>query len=452
MTVYLGTVNKKVNSTFRPHLSTTVSANLKNNCDMINPIIVFNNDTYTSYNYLYFTYGSKTRYYFIDKWAYENHMWTAYCSIDVLASWKDAIAYTYMYILRSSNTRDNSVIDTLYPPTDEILSTTVTANMPWVSSPSNISNWYVIIAELMRPANIAGLAWQVFGPDQNSTITLNDFMSDLFTSWTATLSDPSPYLRTCFAVPYRPSHQAGLVQTLRWGGAVYGEVTGSTGLNSAQEHFSFSMDVPDNQYHGTIGNWIYHEPYSRYVLNILPWGVFTLDSYELAVSDNINIDIYCDNLTGQALLIVKSGYEILVNSTIQLGVPIDLSGTRLDATQLLGAVGSIASAAVSKNPAVAAAAFGNALGSGVNTLVGDAISIGGTGGTLGIFSTCSLTRIYCPPADNDSPNNGYPLCQLKRPVDIPGFIIAQKGLVSTEQYKIEQDMINRYMEEGFYYE
>ena len=61
------------------------------------------------YNYVYI--DTLDRYYWIKDWVRNNGLWYGYCAEDVLASFRSDILNTTQYVLRSSTTYDNSIID-----------------------------------------------------------------------------------------------------------------------------------------------------------------------------------------------------------------------------------------------------------------------------------------------------------------------------------------------------
>lgn len=439
--------NKKVNSTATPTDSGAFyNFQLKDESSIIHPTITcnFGLNTVPTYNYLYFP--SFSRYYFINNWSYGKGIWTAECDVDVLASWKSYIGDSTLFVVRSSSANEFYLNDDMYPAVENIFQTVTTADMPWVDL-SSLSNFYVVMSMLMRPANYAGLAYHVFTAGGADTFT-----RDLYESWQATISDPTPYLRNAILLPYRPSHETGQKVVLRYGGAVYGEVTGGAFLAAPYETFTFTINVPDYDQRHLHSNWYYHEPFSVYELDINPWGVITLDSYTLAQINTLTIEIRCDNFTGLGLLRVKNGDDILYNATTQIGIPIDIGGSHLDAGNIIGALGSIAGVALAKTPNQLVRGIGHAVGSGLNALQSSTGSTGGSGGVASLYQQCKLIRKFMWPTPEDNTNNGKPLCENKLISQLSGFIQAQKGVISAPCTSEELNKINSYMESGFYYE
>lgn len=445
MTVRFYQFNKKINSTKQPGDSgMTYDVKLKDSSSILHPTFICSFTSAPSYNYCYVAIYN--RYYYLVDWTYYQGLWSGEFTVDVLASWKTSIGNTGLYIIRSSELQDKNIADTMYPADERIYQSSTTVSMPW-DDMSNDLNGYVILSMLSRPANMAGLSRLVYSPSSAST-----FINNLYNGWESTIIDPTEFLRGALWVPYRPTHTSNLITQLKVGGAVYIEINGGPPLDALYETFTLTIDVPDSDGHGILANWRYHEPFSSYELDINPWGVIELNSYEIAQCNELTLEIRCDNLTGQALLRVKNGNDILYNSTTQLGVQLDIGGSRLDAGNIMSAVGSVAGALTATTPTQLATGVGSFIGSGLNALQSRSGSTGGSGGWSNLFNTARLTRKYMSPVQEDSENNGMPCCKWRTPAQLGGYMIAEKGLINISGTDMELREINSYLTSGFYYE
>ena len=120
MNVYLMTYAKKENSTARPALTglTPFTGTLRSQCSIIHPSIGFDlgQNTQPTANYSYIPdFG---RYYFIQNWTFDRGIWWADLMVDVLATWRSDIGSSTQYVLRSADTWNGQIIDTLYPVTN----------------------------------------------------------------------------------------------------------------------------------------------------------------------------------------------------------------------------------------------------------------------------------------------------------------------------------------------
>ena len=103
---------KRENSTARPSGGTSFNCILKSESSIINPTIELqlSIDTAPSYNYAYIP--SYNRYYFVKEWTFNNRLWSASLSVDVLATYKTEIGNSFLYVTRSSAAFVRSIGDT----------------------------------------------------------------------------------------------------------------------------------------------------------------------------------------------------------------------------------------------------------------------------------------------------------------------------------------------------
>ena len=110
--------NKEDNSTKRP-TSPSVSYDciIKRGSGLIAPKIELGIGLSTTpiWNYCYIP--NFNRYYYVSEWFFDNAMWTANLTCDVLATYKSEIGSADLYALRTSvsSLYDGRIPDTLYP-------------------------------------------------------------------------------------------------------------------------------------------------------------------------------------------------------------------------------------------------------------------------------------------------------------------------------------------------
>lgn len=108
-TITIGTISKRLNSTYNTFSGTQLSCKLKDVCGMQSPIFEVSGLSKGSfYNYAKF----EGRYYWVNEIAYEtNNIQYVYCSIDALATFKDAIKNTYGLVIYADSTHWSKLID-----------------------------------------------------------------------------------------------------------------------------------------------------------------------------------------------------------------------------------------------------------------------------------------------------------------------------------------------------
>lgn len=79
-----------------------ISGELKDSCDIINPVIIVSGENLSSYNYLYIPIFN--RYYFItDIKVIRNNLWEISCHCDVLETYKNEIKTQKAIVARQEN-------------------------------------------------------------------------------------------------------------------------------------------------------------------------------------------------------------------------------------------------------------------------------------------------------------------------------------------------------------
>lgn len=107
--IKIGTISKKLNSTYSTFTGTNLTCKLKEVCGMQSPVFEVSGLTKGAfYNYASF----EGRYYWVNEIAYEtNNIQLVYCSIDTLATFKDAIKGSYGLVVYGDSTHWSKLID-----------------------------------------------------------------------------------------------------------------------------------------------------------------------------------------------------------------------------------------------------------------------------------------------------------------------------------------------------
>lgn len=464
MNIQVYSFAKKENSTKTPIVTgTTLTCTIKEPSSIDNMVVEVSSKP--NYNYAYIS--SFSRYYFVTDIAYNRGVWEMSLKCDVLASFKTAIGNTSMYIERSSAQKNGDLIDRFYPITDQytISRTELRAEsltLPWTTGA-------FVVTVLDGDSNTGNTSYQ-FSPSnfgafiQSLMVTGSDMQESVWDSLTQSIKvtnfEPLKYVGAVYWFP-SPAFTAGPLMTttsIKLGNFTASGFSCYALDGSATNTISYSVTLPSHPQAATRGSFCNLEPFSEYSLNMASFGNIKLDSTALAKATTLSITIRPDPMTGRARMIVKTNIgAVVANVTTQWGVPILMSsGSNVN-------VGGIGQTLAGAAGLLSSTASGNILGVGAglaNFVAGIADIPRGTISTVGSpgamddhqFAMEFIARFYTI-ADDDNTNNGRPYCAISTPSTLTGFMIAQKGLVSSSSAtRTELDAINRYMEEGFYYE
>ena len=483
MNVSLYTFAKKKNSTATPNTTPTVyDCILKEGCSIMAPIIGLDIGRITSpSSYNYARIQSFTRYYYIEDWYWENGLWWASMSVDILATFKSDILTNTAYVSRASKVYDEYIMDSLYPSKANFYppvldywgnSSTGSIYTPWTNSPN--AGFYVVGIINKDTSSVGAVSYYAFNSSQFAVfkgILLGD------TTWTGimvtnpdigenlykSLFNPFQYITSIywfpFSLPTGWGVQISIIDIGWW------EISGvyCTRLTMFRCPVTGSFKISEHPQASTRGKYLNSSPYSEYKVSFPPFGQFELEASKLVgyqftdgyMSLNCNIEV--DLVTGSARLIINKGDTILIHITTQLAIPIQIAQIYSENTKE-DTINKLINTGVS---AVKELVFGADDGGVLNSGVLDALSIGevkfaqmGTNGSFAQFADYCFTASYHRVmADDALADKGRPLCQEVTLSTLnPGYIMTIGSHIKIPGTEQEIRNINNALDRGVYLE
>lgn len=462
--------DKRENSTKRPDHTQgiVIPCALKDNCSAINPVFEINTVLWpdgnpTGYNYcLCPTFG---RYYFVRDWSYERGLWIAHLEVDVLASYRDQIAATPQYVVRSSFDFTPNAVDLRYPTINTPTRTTTTAESIWVQN--IVQGTYIIGVVNDDLAGIGAVHYYMF-----NQASFNVFCSRLLSNpdW-LDISDISQNLQKALINPLQYVVSAMWVPIPLNNIVVEGDVK-LTSIKLGWWSFSAecyaipqnptiagltNLVVPKHPQAADRGAYLNGAPYSSYTFTFPGFGNFSLDALKLSALSKIYCVVHVDLITGLGILMVHDGATSAQGGHLitvvrgQVGVPIQM--TQLS-TNPLNNMGGILSGAASAMGGVFGGIVGGlqAVGSSAGFLSPDVESRGSNGTFSELILYPRLDATFLNLVDEDREDIGRPLCSVRKPSEIPGYIVVEDADVSLVATAEENRRVKQYMESGFFYE
>ena len=470
ITVNFYTMNKKANSTARPSGGgSAYSCNLKENCSVENPVIEINSKPSNWYNYAYIS--DFDRYYNVNDWSYYRGVWSAECSVDVLATYKLTIGSTNKYILRSANTYDKEVKDTLYPMksvVNKVVNSATVQNwqvgfsggmyVAYINSGATDSSYGSTGYMYFTPTQFSQLLESLYPESQNSWNTT--FFTETYNALAGVFVNPIDYITKVVWIPITPDSTGTLNTT-------FGNYIAAYGENQPVKHGNLSsykktlptttITIPKRP--DTIrGAWANTEPYGRYYLYWAPYGIVPLNSQMIMNATSISVQNTLDLTSGdlKTTIYTVGDYGSLKDriwaGTANVGVeiPVDKAKTTLEKAK--DVVINVASAGTNMVMGNYAGGITNILDSIGTVNEAPPKASGSTQGLLALEDTIYLFYEYNDFVDEDNTNKGRPLCQSKLISTIPGFMICADGEVEISGTANEKRQIRTFLEGGFYYE
>lgn len=491
MKIYFWTLSKKYNSTARPPSYTGAyefDCVLKSNTGVISPTIELNlglTINPSSYNYAYIP--DFDRYYWAKEWNFTESTWIASLSVDVLATWRPQIGIFDMYVYRSSAEYDTNIADNRYPTTADI---TLNNHLLAPMSKKLTDGYYIVSVygngndpnKTVSYVSFDSYNFAKFIDAMYSCVDNNDFWSTLaetvVTGIRNSLFNVSDYLGSCFWSPYDPRNTTERVDTLYIGSynmdlLAYDQHLHPYGrdiycyrikdnANGTVWSNVWNTTIPKHPVSATRGDCYNLAPYSKYKLVFLPFGIFELDTTKLLKYNALQFDMRADGISGEGYLNIyafntsdPSNTFLIATKTCNLLVPIPLVYTKLNN---FGIMQNMQYEAINQSYASKNATVPLTLLHGIS-MVSDAIGpeIDVRGGGRGSISELDfplngLYATFLGVADEDIASNGRPLCKVRKPQNLGGYIEGESNGFIAPATQTEMEEIKVFLESGFYYE
>ena len=452
-------------STARPgasQLSASLSCEIKQPCSIITPRIITDiarpgsATDYAFYNYCYIE--DFQRFYFVSNWTFENGFWSADLRVDVLATYRDLIAITPLFILRSSAARNGYIKDSYYPLTGLVSSNGQIIDVDEINLGSGA---YIVnvIGQNTGTSTLYKMTPAAFSTFIASLLARIETETGPITSVPEAIRNamykPIDYIRSILWVPIPEAFSGVSVNTIYVGRWYADNVSAVRLSNAAGLVRSRTISIPKHP-QAARGQYLNMGPYSEYWLDYDPFGLITLDASKMVDETTLTLNIYADAITGIATLKIggaNSGTLASVNA--QWGVPIPFAGAAAN----LGAVASTAQnigafvgGLLTGNAGLIAGAAAAGVGDAADAIRGNISTIGSAGSMAAYQTGKTFGAIFHHVTDADNERNGSPLMQVRTPGSLGGFMIVQRGEVTITGTAAEADELRGLLERGFYYE
>ena len=465
--------SKKENSTARPTGSPTpYQCTIIDSSGIISPTIQLNMGLVSDPSNLNYCYiPNFGRYYYVREWIFANRLWTASLQVDVLATYRSEIGSANLYVLRAGNEYDGRVVDMLYPTKVNPTFARTTKETPWEMLGSGTYIVGIVSREGVAGSvnyyalSTTGMQNLLSGLMDDVITTGNDFdLSEASKGLQLSLVDPIQYIKSAVFIPIPFGDYPGISTP---GIVVYNWpiVVGSGQcklLATVSRTYTYEFALQKHPQTNSRGSYVNCAPYTVITLSFPPFGVIEIDPSAISGINTLDVSVKIDLFTGVGILRVWAGDTLLNRIESQIGVPVQLSQVTRD---YMGAFNNIMSAGQNVANSIGSFMTGN-IGGGVSGIIGATAGIGnaaasmvprsntvGSGGAFAqLYENPRLDFQFFEIVDDDPTHNGRPLCKVRTPATLGGYMIIQDGDVSTTGTLEENREIKRYLETGFYYE
>ncbi len=481
MNINLYKFSKRENSTKQPTGSgTQYSCYLKESTSVVNPTIVIetSSNVFPDYNYAYISaFG---RYYFISDIVSDGYMWEISMTTDVLATYKTAIGNTDLYVLRSAYEGDGSIVDTYYPgkasytvdgrsSVNYLNGTTPAMASPWttvVSSGCFILGMQSVDANMgsikyiaMNSSNMQSLCATLASDAITAANGFTDIIDEIGQAMTKQICDPLQYIKSAMWIPLPYStFDVAESNTLNTGylsfSVSYKDITGYFWTGGL-----LAYELAAHPQAAARGSYLNDKPFTERYFFCPPFGIISLNNNNILGYSYIAVNYRLDMITGMGdvnifatndpqLNNVHLAENLICRNSGQVGVPITMTQAVHDYLGMITGVAATFQGMALGSASMAAGGIGNTL----SALQPRISSVGGTGGIAGLAGTWRIYSIFTAIPDAHPEDAGMPLCKVRKPSAVPGYILARHGDVPISGTTGEQARIQEYLEGGFFYE
>lgn len=477
------TFSKRVNSTLQPTGSgTEYDCTFLDGADILQPTVKLNvahDNTVTAFNYCYI--ADFNRYYFVQRWFFDNALWHAILSVDPLASWKTSIGTYNGYVLRASAAYTGSIKDTFYP---------AKANPQHVTKAIQLTGWTDSLAAgsyvvgVISGSGVGSVNYYVMDPSEFTAFTnavyanTGDWMNsaaitDITTDLLKTLFNPFEYIVSVMWFPLSVPHGTSVASIpLGWWSV---PATGAKLVSDVVPLVSYNVTPDQHPQAATRGTYLNSAPYTSITLDFQPFGLIPLDA-SIVCGNQLTLNLYVDYITGTSCLHITvnkdSTTSIIYSAAAQVGVPIQISGRQpsvgsmitgavsafIDNAQppqggLLGDVAHVAGAMFTelsggRDLQSSAAGVMSAISTGLKRMS----STGSNGSRAQLLDELYISQDFLLLTDEKLSSFGRPLYESRQISTIGGYIQMGDANISFPGMAEEISAVRGHMIKGFYYE
>lgn len=450
MTITLYQYQKRENSTARPAGGVEIDGQIRFDCTIVSPSVVFSAQNLSGYNYAYIPIF--TRWYFVRNWSFSDGLWIAEMECDTLATYRDQIGASTQFVVRSSAESTGNLIDSMYPALNTAQTVKAETDSPW--SVSDKSYIVGIIANSSKGGAVTyyNMTSKQFEDFSNFMLSTTDYLGTDFGTMTIDQLkvefNPLQYVASVTAIPFSPTSFA--VNPIPFG---WWELATSAGLMGDSISFTFYLNVPKHPQAGR-GSYLNGPPYSAYTAYIPGFGSVPLDGNILSGLTKVFCQVDFDTKTANAVLYIRTapGSTILYKATAPFGAGVQVGQFAQNQGAEVVAGLDIIGGAIK---AITTGDLGGLI-TGANDAIGNMfpqMATKGSNGTLAEFSENPfLSAKFMLVSDDDNANIGRPLYSPRTISAIPGFIIVRDPDIAITGTAEEARTVKSYMEGGFFFE
>lgn len=438
--------SKRKNSTKRPTgQGTRVPCLLKSNTTFQNPVfkLKLSLDSALQYNYLQWA----DHYYFINSTvSLNNDMVEISASEDVLATYRTEISNYTCFIERSAK-QTTLANDSMYIPTNDWVSQSTIVGQPINTFVNGYARNY-----LLRTISVDGIStYYVTGGQLDNLMefiyTYGNIPDVIESAITRLLFNPFQYIVDLKWLPFRLSSFLNISDTIKLG---YWDSNVTAALiNDASCTFSYDLSLGNPLYADTDFRF-YNPAFSKYSVKLPFVGVIPINPTKTN-KGQLKATYNFDAVSGMADVWLTSGTYEYSHFQCQLAVPVQIGYATTNIGQLTTSLIDTATSAATMNPIKATTSIVDAFQA---VTAPEPNMVGTVGNISSILNNMDGNSICyaCISIDPDGASEGYIDGVIRSISALRGFVKCRNASIQIAGFEGEQEQVNSYLNNGFYFE
>ena len=438
--------SKRKNSTKRPAgRGTSVPCLLKADTDFQNPTfkLKMSLDSALQYNYLKWA----DHYYFINSTvSLNNDMVEISASEDVLATYRTEIG-NYTCFIERSGKQNTLANDRMYIPTNDWVSQSAIIAQPIDTFVNGYAENY-----LLRTVSVEGVNTYYIRGGQ-----MKDLFSFMYTygsipdvvdsALTKLLFNPFQYILDLKWLPIRVEKFLNILDTVKLG--YWDSKANAYLIGDASCSFSYNLSLGNPLYADTDFRY-YNASFSKYSIKLPFIGVIPINPAKTH-KGQLKATYNFDAVSGMADVWLTSGSDEYAHFQCQLAVPVQIGYASSNISQLTSSLIDVGTSLASINPIGAVKSTIDAFQSMTSP---EPNMVGSVGNITSILNNMDANSICyaCKSIDPDGASEGYVDGNVRSISSLSGFIKCRNASIQVAGFEGDQEKVNDYLNNGFYFE
>lgn len=430
---------KKKNSTKQPSSGSPIDVTLKDNTSILRPTFKLSRAN-VGFNYLYV--ANFARYYFVNDITWiNNDMAEVSCEVDPMASAKSDIIGSSFYIERSSSSYDNNISDSVVIPTTEIVQSVATAGDTLSGYDASGSFVCRVVGKngsknyLLNEGTLQNAFSSFFDLGTLDFSSVESALNAIFLS----ISDPASYIKS---IKWFPFSKATSSSEICYFG--YAPTSAAVPVISNINDATTPITKPARYYN----DWRDYDSRFTSCSVFLP-GIGNIDLDPLHLQGSLNVWYHTDVNTGAGVAILADGTDIISTHACQVGCDVPIGG--LTGSNMITGLANTIGAAASLN---IGATLSGVIETAQTKLQPGQSSVSASGNkkfwTSNPAVKINVTRLGSTGAPGAT--KGKPKKSVMALSGLSGYVLCSDASIETSFTAAEKDMINGYLNSGFYIE